>query len=238
VALATLLVLALATPHGANADELADLRRENARLKAEVQSLKAQLESAHGNAQAGGGATGSAGSAAGTRMEPIFIPRSRVSLEVGRDEATGKTTLATLWYRTADVGPLPRKEWLQLRAQQDPTGDLDGTWLLIERQGGGGGAKVSAGSLTVDGSVIELPVTDYDAKRKNQTIGPTSSTTRDERIRFAVPVRALPLVANARTARFEAGAISFDLTDEHMAAFAAMAARLAAAAPAAAAPKN
>jgi hypothetical protein len=80
-------------------------------------------------------------------------------------------------------------------------------------------------------------VTDYDAKRKSQTIGPINSSKRDERIRFAVPPSAFPLVANARTVRFDAGTVGFELTDEHMAAFAAMAARIAAA-PAAAAPKN
>jgi len=177
----TLLALALATPCAARADDLEDLRRENAQLKSEVQALKAQLESGHGGAQASGSAAGSEGSAPGARMEPIFIPRSRVPLEVGRDEATGKTSLATIWYRTADVGPLPRKEWIQLRTQQGPAGELEGSWMLLERQGGDGGTKVTSGRLTVDGSVIELPVTEYDAKRKSHNIGPVSSSTRDER---------------------------------------------------------
>lgn len=213
----------------AHAGEIDDLRRENARLTAEVQSLQAQLDAIRGTAGQGDAATGRAADAAGagTRMEPVYIPRTRVSLEVGRDESSGATTLATLWYRTGDSGLLPRKEWFQLRAEQLPDGALQGPWLLVERQGAGAGAKVDAGSLTVDGKTIALPVVDYDAKRKSQTLGPISSSSRDERIRFSLPASALPLVATARTARFTAGGVDFALTDEHLAAFAAMAARVA-----------
>lgn len=229
--LLVVLLIAVSGPV-AHADELDDLRRENARLKAEVQSLQAQLDAARApigkddaaaNAGPGGGATG----AAGTRLESVYIPRTRVSLEVGRDTATGATTLATLWYRTAEGGPLPRKEWFQLRADQMPDGALQGPWLLVERQGAGAAAKVDTGTLTVDGKTITLPVVDYDTKRRNQTLGPITSASRDERVRFALPASALPLVANARTARFTAGGIDFTLTDEHLSAFAALAARVA-----------
>ena len=228
------LCLLLCGASAARADELDDLRRENARLKSEVQSLQAQLDALRGGAPGAGGAAAVApGAGTGSRMEPVYIPRTRVSLEVGRDDATGATTLATLWYRTADVGPLPRKEWLQLRAEQMPDGTLRGPWLLVERQGSASGGKVASGTLTVDGKPIELAVEDYDVKRKNQTLGQITSSSRDERVRFALPASALPLVANARSARLEAGGIDFTLTDEHLAAFAAMATRVAPAQPAA-----
>lgn len=228
------LCLLLCGASAARADELDDLRRENARLKSEVQSLQAQLDALRGGAPGAGGAAAVApGAGTGSRMEPVYIPRTRVSLEVGRDDATGATTLATLWYRTADAGPLPRKEWLQLRAEQMPDGTLRGPWLLVERQGSASGGKVASGTLTVDGKPIELAVEDYDVKRKNQTLGQITSTSRDERVRFALPASALPLVANARSARLEAGGIDFTLTDEHLAAFAAMATRVAPAQPAA-----
>ena len=228
------LCLLLCGASAARADELDDLRRENARLKSEVQSLQAQLDALRGGAPGAGGAAAVApGGGTGSRMEPVYIPRTRVSLEVGRDDATGATTLATLWYRTADAGPLPRKEWLQLRAEQMPDGTLRGPWLLVERQGSASGGKVASGTLTVDGKPIELAVEDYDVKRKNQTLGQITSTSRDERVRFALPASALPLVANARSARLEAGGIDFTLTDEHLAAFAAMATRVAPAQPAA-----
>jgi hypothetical protein len=221
-----ILVLLVMVPH-AHADEIEDLRRENARLTAEVQSLRSQLDALRAAGQ-GDAATARAADAvgSGTRMEPVYIPRTRVSLEVGRDEQSGATTLATLWYRTADTGPLPRKEWFQLRAEQLPDGALQGPWLLVERQGAGAGAKVDAGTLTVDGTAIALPVVDYDAKRKSQSLGPISSSSRDERIRFSLPASALPQVATARTARFTAGGVDFTLTDEHLAAFAALAARV------------
>lgn len=230
-----LLVAALAATPGnlAYADELDDLRHENARLKAEVQSLQAQLDATRAVAGGRDGATQGADpvrGATGTRLEPVYIPRTRVSLEVGRDAATGATTLATLWYRTADTGLLPRKEWFQLRADQMPDGALQGPWLLVERQGAGATAKVDAGTLTVDGTPISLPVVDYDAKRRSQSIGQISSSSRDERIRFSLPASALPLVASATTVRFAAGAVEFTLTDEHLAAFAALAARVAPAA--------
>lgn len=228
------LCLVVAAAPLARADELEDLRRENARLKAEVQSLQAQLEAARGGARQPGAAPAGApdASVTGSRMEPVYIPRSRVSLEVGRDEASGATTLATLWYRTSDAGPLPRKEWFQLRAEQLPDGALRGPWMLVEREGGGAGAKVAAGTLTVDGRTIELPVEDYDVKRSTRPMGPVGVSSREERVRFALPASALPLVANARVVRFDAGGIEFALTDEHLAAFAAMAARVEPAPPA------
>jgi hypothetical protein len=230
---AVVVLFLLLCASAARADELEDLRRENARLRSEVQALQAQLDALHGGGPGGGPAAVAAGSGAGPRMEPVYIPRTRVSLEVGRDEATGATTLATLWYRTADTGPLPRKEWLQLRAEQMPDGTLRGPWLLVERQGAGSGGRVASGTLTVDGKPIELAVEDYDVKRKNQTLGQITSTSRDERVRFALPASALSLVANARSARFDAGGIEFTLGDEHLAAFAAMATRVAPAQPAA-----
>lgn len=227
--LSFVLTVLLASVPRAHAGELEDLRRENARLTAEVQSLQAQLDALRGAAGQGDAAPARAADTAraGTRLEPVYIPRTRVSLEVGRDESSGATTLATLWYRTADSGLLPRKEWFQLRAEQMPDGAVQGPWLLVERQGAGAGAKVDAGTLTVDGKAIALPVVDYDAKRKSQSLGPISSSSRDERIRFSLPASALPQVATARTARFTAGGVDFTLTDEHLAAFAAMAARVA-----------
>lgn len=223
LAVATLLVLAASAASAAAADEVEVLRRENAQLTARVRELEAELAALRAGAPAGDSAADPA--APGTRREQVYIPRSRVSLEVTRDEASGATSLATQWYRTVDAGVLPRKEWIQLRAQQGAAGELEGVWLLIDRQGGGGG-KVTSGRLTVDGTVVELPVADYDVKRKSQSLGPISSSSRDERIRFSLPPAALAQVAAARTARFDAGTITFELSDEHVAAFTAMAARV------------
>jgi len=223
----TSLVLTTAAMPSA-ADELETLRQENARLTARVHELEAEVAALRGGVPASAAAdpASPAGSvAAGTRFEPVYIPRSRVSLEVTPDAATGDATVATLWYRTADQGLLPRKEWLQLRARQGRTGAFEEAWLFVERQGNAGGARPTTGKLTIDGAVVELPVADYEVKRRSQAIGPASASTRDERARFALPVPVLAQVAAARSVRFDAGAIEFDLTDEHLAAFAAMAAR-------------
>ena len=222
LALATLVLATLSAARAADADEVEVLRRENAQLTARVRELEAELAALRAGAPAEG--AGDAG-VPGSRREQVYIPRSRVSLEVNRDESSGATSLATLWYRTVDGGLLPRKEWIQLRAEQGKTGALDGVWLLIERQGAVGG-KPTSGRLTVDGTVIELPVADYDAKRKSQSLGAISSSSRDERIRFSLPPAALAQVAGARTARFDAGTIAFELTDEHVAAFSALATRV------------
>lgn len=226
LAAATLLALALTTAASTSrADEVETLSRENARLTARVRELEAELAALRGGVPAASAADPAAPAGPGVRFEPVYVPRSRVSLEVTPDEATGETTVATLWYRTADLGLLPRKEWLQLRARQGTDGGFENVWLLVERQGSAGGAKPSTGKLTIDGAAVELPVDDYEVKRRNQSIGPASASTRDERVRFTVPVAVLAQVAAARKARFDAGAIEFDLTDEHLAAFAAMAAR-------------
>jgi hypothetical protein len=227
--LAVLALAALLVADASAADEIETLRSENARLGARVRELEAELTALRGGAAP---ATTDAGGA-GARMEPVYIPRSRVSLEVTRDEASGATDLATLWYRTADTSVLPRKEWLQLRARQDAGGALGGVWLMVERQAPAGGTKPSSGRLTIDGAVVELPVEAYDVKRRSQGVGPISANMRDELIRFTLPPAVLAQVAASRKAQFDAGAIEFELTDEHVAAFAAMATRVGAGAQAA-----
>ena len=81
----------------ARADELEDLRRENARLKAEVQSLQAQLETALGGTRQPGAASAGAADASvsGSRMEPVYIPGAPGEREGGRDPAAGATTHRT-----------------------------------------------------------------------------------------------------------------------------------------------
>jgi hypothetical protein len=205
------------------ADERAALERENARLRAEVEALRAELA---GRPVADGAAGAGAEAGAAPRLEPVFVPRSRVSLEVSRDAASGRTAIASLWYRTADIRPLPRTEWMQVRAEQTPDGRLDGAWLTIERHGGRGSAQVAAGRLSVDGRAFELPSAGYETGADALRPGRAPSGQRQERATFVLPPEALAAAATAISARLEAGAVSFDLTDEHLAAFAAVAARL------------
>lgn len=199
-------------------DEVAALQRENARLRAEVEALRAELA---------GRPAPASGAAAAPQLEQVFVPRSRVSVEVTQAGATGKTSVASLWYRTVDAGPLPRMEWLQVRAEQSAAGEPAGAWLLIERHAGRGSVEAKTARLTIDGRALELPAAGYETSRGGQGPGRVATGKKQERASFALPAGALEQVATAISVRFEAGSVEFDLSDEHLAAFAAVAARVA-----------
>jgi hypothetical protein len=208
------------------AAERAALERENARLRAEVEALRAELRGRPAAASSAGAESAAPPDAAAPQLEQVFVPRSRVSVEVSRDAASGRTTIASLWYRTADVRPLPRMEWMQVRAELAPDGKLDGAWLALERHGGRGSAQVESGRVTVDDRAFELKSVSHETAADALRPGRLQSRKREERATFALPPEALGAVATAISARFEAGSVSFDLTDEHLAAFAAVAARV------------
>ena len=215
LALLGLLLLPRCATNGA--DEIDALQRENARLRGEVEALRAELA---------GRPAATADGATAPQLEQVFVPRSRVSVEVTQAAATGTTSVASLWYRTVDAGPLPRMEWLQVRAEQSASGELTGAWLLIERRAGRGSVETKAARLTVDGRVVELPAAGYEASRGGESPGRVATGKKQERASFALPAGALAQVATAISVRFEAGAVEFDLSDEHLAAFAAVAARV------------
>jgi hypothetical protein len=198
-------------------DEVDALQRENARLRGEIEALRAELA---------GRPAATAESDSAPQLEQVFVPRSRVSVEVTQTPASGKTSVASLWYRTVDAGPLPRMEWLQVRAEQSAAGQLTGAWLLIERHAGRGSLETKAARLTIDGRVLELPAASYEASRAGPGPGRVAAGKKQERASFALPGGALAQVATAISVRFEAGAVEFDLSDEHLAAFAAVAARV------------
>ena len=152
-ALFALLVLPRCATNGA--DEIAALQRENARLRGEIEALRGELA---------GRPAAAAEGASPTQLEQVFVPRSRVSVEV-TETANGKTSVASLWYRTVDTGPLPRMEWLQVRAEQSTAGSLTGAWLLIERKAGRGSVETQAARLTIDGRAVELRQASYEATR-------------------------------------------------------------------------
>jgi hypothetical protein len=210
------------------ADERAALERENARLRAEVEALRAELGRRPAAAGAAAEAAAPAAEPAEPQLEQVFVPRSRVSLEVSRDAESGRTKIASLWYRTADVRPMPRMEWMQVRAELAPDGKLAGAWLALERHSGRGSARADAGRLSVDGRTFALASAGYETGEGAQRPGRVHAGKREERATFALPPEALAAAATAISARFEAGDVSFDLTDEHLAAFAAVAARVSA----------
>ena len=235
-----LLTLASISPalDAARADELSDLRAENARLRNENEALRADLEALRarlaGSSDAGADHEGAAGDNGAARhadpsartVERVFVPRSRVSLETAPVGTSGATSIATPWYRTAEGGPLPRKEWIQFRAQQAEDGRLEGAWMLLDRRTGRGSLEsVAAGRLVIDGRVVECAVDDYDVSQRQQTIRQNSSTLREERVRFALPTEALTMLGRATRAQFEAGPSAFELNDAQLTAAAALATR-------------
>jgi hypothetical protein len=199
------------------ADELEDLRRENTRLRAEVERLRGELAARDRVIETD--------EAAGAGVERVLVP-SRVSLDVQRDEASGVTTITSAWYRTIETDGLPRKEWFQLGARRAAAGTVHGPWVSVERQGGAGTLKVDSGSLTVDGRSFACATVAYESSKRDLTVARGGTNVRNERLRCELPADAIPAAVGARHARFTAGAVDFELTDEHLAAFAAVGARL------------
>ena len=230
-----LLLAALAgffPPDSAGAAEVDELRDENARLRAENQQLRDEIGTLReelssvtgGEAAARNAPDGSGGPA--SRVERVFVPRSRVSLEVGRD-ASGATVVSTPWYRTAETGPLPRKEWILFRARESGGGAAAESWLLLDRVNPRGSLEsVGSGRLTIDGRVFDCALVAHDESREHQSVGPVGSTVRKERVRFDLPGEALEGLARAHSARFDAGSTGFDLNDAQLTAASALAARV------------
>jgi len=157
----------------------------------------------------------------------VLQVRTRATLAVARDPATGDSVLATPWLRTSVAAIVPRREWIQLHARRKADGSAPEVSVALARHGGSGSANVASGRIEADGRVFELPVETYEVSRDEPAAAARGPGLRRESVRLALPPAALEAVAGARQARFVAGASAFDLTDEHVLAFAALAARLA-----------
>jgi len=240
LASALLLGAGLGAPEAAHAtDEVQELRDENARLREEVERLRQQ----QGNPQAAPAGVTPAAPATGrviahppgpdgTAQEEVeiqaeHVPMRRVSLQVNRDPSSGATSYSTPSYRTIDEGPLPMREWIHFRAIRPPEPGTAIVWMTLDRRSARGSlAGTKTGQLRIDGTIVELPVVQYDAKKpRRQGRGPRSEL-RDEQVTFVVPRDAVLRLMRANAAHFEAGTTSFELTDDHMAAFSALSSRL------------
>lgn len=233
-------------PVGAFAQDAA-LHEENARLQSENEKLRAELEALRGEAAGAadeaavaaeeaaaptaGGAPKAAApetSAPGTVAE--YVPMTRVSLSMSRDEAGDVRMVSTPWYRTVpDTGLLPLREFLQFRATPARNGRPEQVWLSLNRQGVAAtlGSDAS-GQLQVDGWSGQAPVVDQKTSRRRR-VGRQSAVPprKDETTLFALPAGAIQKLAISERASFDAGPIHFEFTDEHIAAASALAARLA-----------
>lgn len=240
--LAAVLVLA-ATPHLAAAQD-GSLEQENTRLQQENEQLRAELEAMRNEATtASAEATTAADEAAGGRPaagEPKaetssevvaeYVPMSRITLTVSRDDAGDIRVVATPWYRTVpDTGLLPLREFLQLRATPARGGRPEQVWLSLNRQGIAAplGSDASA-QLQIDSWGGTAPVVDQKTSRRRR-VGRQSAVPqrKDETTVFALPAGALEKLAIAERATFDAGPVHFEFTDEHIAAASALATRLA-----------
>jgi len=245
VGLATLLVAAAAP--AARAQEDPALAGENARLQAENERLRAELEALRGEAgEAASEATIAAEEAASAAPEPApapavapattktteaeYVPMNRVSLSVSRDDSGRIRIVATPWYRTVThTGLLPLRDFIQFRAVPAREGQPRRVWMNLNRQGvqktiGPG----TVGQIQLGNSVTETPVVDRDMTRRRR-IGRQTAVPprRDEITVFALPAGTLEKLPTSTETTFLAGPVQFRFTDEHTAAAAALAARLA-----------
>jgi hypothetical protein len=220
-----LVLVSLSLPTSARSDELARLQEENARLRSESADLRSEIQTLR--ARLADLENAGRGPAPMTSVERVFVPQSRVSLETTRSTTGDVTSIATPWYRTVEGGPFPRKEWIQFTAERKGDGGLLGSWIVLDRRTGQGTLEhVETARLAIDGRTVDCHVDDYDAASQRRGAGRVGGTQRTELVRFALPPDALALLAGARRARFDAGPSVFVMTDEHITAAAALAARV------------
>lgn len=244
LAVATALLAPAVAPDRAAAQEEV-LQEENTRLQAENDRLRAELEALKKEAA---GASAEAREAADDAASPVtsrtrsdvtqeaetavaeYVPGTRVTLSIARDDAGGIRRVSTPWYRTVpDTGLLPLREFIQFRAVPAHGGRPEQVWLALNRQGAAAplGADVDA-DLQADTWSGKAPVVDQKISRRRR-VGRQNALPqrRDETTLFALPSGALQKIAISERATLDAGPVHFEFTDEHVAAASAMTARLA-----------
>ena len=244
VTLTCLVTTGLTPPaHG----EETPLQEENARLQAENERLRAELdalrtESASASTEAMEAAEEAASPVPGDQMHPDstgeetdaaifeYVPRSRVTLSVTRDDSGSIRHVSTPWYRTVpDTDLLPLREFIQFRAIPGRGTRPEQVWLALNRQGVAAplGSGVHA-DLQIDEWRTSASIVDQKTTRRRRAGRQNATPKRtDETTLFALPMGALQKLALSERASFDAGPVHFELSDELVAAAAAMAARLA-----------
>jgi hypothetical protein len=213
VAAAVGLLLVLAAP--AHPDAEGDrLRAENARLEARVRELEAE------NARLRSGAgTAAAVDAAADRSVVARV-----------DDERAVTSLDVEPTRLELTGGNRSRHWIALHAERDARSA--GTATIEIEASASNGAYRNAGELdlTLDGTRLALPVsrrtaTPIVAGPQQQRIGERETVT------VALPAADLARIGAAREVRGRLGPTTFVLSPEQIAAFGAVARRLAAAEP-------
>lgn len=230
--------LATLAPQAA-AGELEELRAENAALRRELDEAQAEIRSLRDTltgssaAKAGGAAEaepdaapGDAAGAAPTtsRTESEFVPMRRVSVQVSGSPGADPSRLSSEWMPARDGLRVLESIRLELVRQSDQS--LAPRLWLVRTTPGGSLANVASATLEIDGSTYDCPKLGYDQERRSRRLPRGVIHEREERVVFAIPTEALAPLATARSASFTAGPTSFTLTDDHVSAAAALAARL------------
>jgi hypothetical protein len=208
-----LLPVALATSAGADA-EADRLRAENARLEARVRELEAENASLRSLA-----GTGAAVDAAADRSVTARV-----------DDERAVTSLDVEPTRLELTGGNRSRHWIALHAEQDARSA--GTATIVIEASASNGAYRSAEELelVLDGTRLALPVskrtaTPIVAGPQQQRIGERETLT------VALPAADVERIGSAHEVRGRLGPTTFVLTAEQIAAFRAVARRLAAAEP-------
>lgn len=222
------------------ADENARLEAENEKLRAELDALRREASEAAGEsrdaAQDARPGAPAARATAEAREDPAstvvseYVPRTRITLSVGRDETGRIEVIGTPWYRTVpDTGLLPLREFIQFRAVPARDGRPEQVWMSLNRQGMSSSVGAgTTGTVQVGAWSGEAAIVDQKTSRRRR-VGRQSTMPlrKDETTTFALPGDALAKLAVADRASFDAGPVHFEFTDEHVAAAAALQARLA-----------
>lgn len=232
----------LATQAGAQQgleEQNARLEAENEKLRAELDALRREAGEAAGESRDAAREAQAGAPAAAASAEPEddptstvvseYVPRTRITLSVGRDEAGRIEVLGTPWYRTVpDTGLLPLREFIQFRAVPAREGRPEQVWMSLNRQGMPSSVGAGTiGTLQVGSWSGKAAIVDQKTSRRRR-VGrqATMPLRKDETTTFALPGDALAKLAVADRATFDAGPVHFEFTDEHVAAAAALQARL------------
>jgi hypothetical protein len=220
----------------AAADELEELRAENAELRRELDAARGEIRELRSRlgeaAPARAPATASSGATVApsreadagetTRTETDLVPVRRVRVQVAGSPGGDPNRLASEW--------MPAREGLRVlesirldlvRSDQGLTPRL----AVARSTPHGSLADAETATLVVDGETLTCPRVDFKESRRQRRTPRGTALEREQIAIYAIPAGDLARISAAKEATFAAGPTRFELTDEHLAAAAALAAR-------------
>lgn len=230
-----------------HADEIGDLRAENAALKKQLGELKKQLadmQQAVSKLTAANAALKSNLDTSKQKQDAIEKERSslhaklteakaegdelvarRVKLYTNFDADSNRTTVSTEYYLLDLGGPLRSKQAFQLTyeyAGKEAPATPGNVALQITAQNTGGTyAHAKTGILEVDGKAFACKKLSYDSRRK-RGVGKRSSVSYDEEFSLAVAPATMQAISAGRNVRLKIGRLDIPLEGDSLAAFTAI----------------